>query len=186
MPNRPRAGELLVARADALGGYWHQAVILLLDSDESGSLGVILNRFSETDLADVLPHWQHLVCPPQVLFEGGPVSPAGAVCVAKLSATGEEPPGWRRFHADLGLLHLDTPVELAAGAYADLRIFAGYCGWEPGQLEGELMRGDWHRVPVRDEDVFGVDPQDLWRRVLRRQGGDLSFFSTWAEDPESN
>ncbi|MGO4955747.1 YqgE/AlgH family protein [Luteococcus sp. Sow4_B9] len=186
MPNRPRAGELLVARAGAMDDDWHQAVVLLLDSDESGALGVVLNRLSSTSLEEVLPQWQELVCPPQELFEGGPVSPGGAVCVAKPADPREDPPGWRRVHQDLGLLHLDTPVELVRGAYADLRIFAGYCGWAPGQLETELVRGDWHRVPVRDEDVFGVRPHDLWRRVLRRQGGELATFSTWTEDPALN
>lgn len=186
MPNRPRAGELLVAPAGMGEGYWEQCVILLLDCDDSGSLGVLLNRLAETDLDDVLPQWRDQVCPPQVLFEGGPISPNGAVCVAKLAHPAEEPPGWRRVCGDLGLLHLDTPVEIIAQTYSDLRIFAGYAGWDAGQLESELVRGDWHRVPCRDEDVFGTDPEGLWRRVLRRQGGELAWFSTWVEDPQMN
>ncbi|MEL4506081.1 YqgE/AlgH family protein [Luteococcus sp. H138] len=186
MPNRPKAGELLLARAGRADDYWDQRAIFLLDCDESGALGVILNRFSETQLTDVLPQWAEQVCPPQVLFEGGPISPDGAVCVAKLLRPHDEPPGWRRITGDLGLLHLDTPIEIIDGAYSDLRIFAGYCGWDAGQLEAELVRGDWHRVPARDEDIFGSTPVGLWRRALRRQGGDLAWFSTWVEDPDCN
>lgn len=186
MPNRPRPGELLVAAAGAVDESWEQGVILLLDCDETGSLGVILNRVAPMPLEDVLPQWQPLVCPPQVLFSGGPVSPGGAVCLAKLLDPTEEPPGWRRIRTDLGLLHLDTPTELVDGAFADLRIFAGYSGWEAGQLEGELLRGDWHRVPSRDEDIFGATTEGLWRRVLRRQGGQLGCFSSWTVAPEQN
>lgn len=186
MPNRPKAGELLLARAGVEDPLWGQSVILLLDCDDTGSLGVMLHRISEIPMADVLPGWESLVCPPARIFTGGPVSTDGAVCLAKLSLSHEEPPGWRRVRGDLGLLHLDTPTELVEGAYADLRIFAGYCGWDAGQLEAELVRGDWHRVPSRDEDVFGAQPEGLWRRVLRRQGGDLAWFSTWLADPEHN
>lgn len=186
MPAGPSAGELLVASAGHAEGYFRQSVVYLLDADESGALGVVLNRLSQAELADVLPQWRDLVSPPQELFAGGPVSPNGAVCVARLADPAEEPPGWRRIHGDIGLLHLDTPVEIAEGAYSDLRIFAGYAGWEPGQLEGELLQGAWHRFPSTEADLFGADQHALWRRVLRRQGGETAWFATWTEDPELN
>ncbi len=179
-------GVLLVASTELGDGVFDQSVVLVLDSDESGSLGVVINRESTIDLRSALPVWASLVSEPQVLFEGGPVSQNGAVCLAKLANPTEDPPGWRRIHDDLGLLHLDTPTEIARGAYADLRIFAGYAGWEAGQLEGELLRGDWHRVRRLDEDVFCLSTEGLWRRVLRRQGFDLALMSTWSEDPEAN
>lgn len=186
MPNRPRAGELIVATAPMADAAWGHAVILLLDCDDGGALGVRLDQLALTTLDEVLPQWAPLVCPPAALFAGGPMSTDGAVCVAKLAEPHEEPPGWRRIRGDIGLLHLDTPIELATGTYSDLRIFAGYCGWDRGQLESELVRGDWHRLPARDADIFGAEPRGLWRRVLRRQGGDLAWFSTWTEDPEIN
>lgn len=186
MTNRPRAGELLVADVGLGGSYFGQTVILLLDVDDSGALGVVLNRTADADLDEVLPGWGELVSTPQVLFEGGPVSQNGAVCVARLGDPAEEPPGWRRVSGDLGLLHLDTPTELVAGAYSELRIYAGYAGWEPGQLEAELLRGDWHRVKCFDEDVFALTTDGLWRRVLRRQGFDLALLSTWSDDPDAN
>lgn len=182
----PTPGELLVARAGELDGYFDQAVVLILDRDESGTLGVCLHKFSDYSLEDALPGWSHLVCPPQRLFEGGPVSPNGAVCVAKVAKPDEEPPGWRKVFQDIGLLHLDTPTEIVEGAFADLRIFAGYAGWDAGQLENELVAGAWHRVPAREDDIFGADPASLWRRVLRRQGGELSLYSTWGDARESN
>ena len=182
----PRPGELLLASAGLASDWFSETVIYLLDCDDDGSLGVVLNRFADGALEDVLPQWASLVCQPRKLFAGGPVSPNGAVCLARLTNPREEPPGWRRVIDDVGLLHLDTPVELVEGAYSELRIFAGYAGWKPGQLEGELLRGDWFRTLGRPEDVFGAEPQGLWRRVMRRVGGDAALMSTWLSDPDRN
>ena len=86
----------------------------------------------------------------------------------------------------VGLLHLETPIELATDAYSDLRIFAGYAGWAPGQLQGEVAQGMWHPVAARHADVFDSDPESLWRRVLARQGGELGWLATWTPTPELN
>lgn len=180
-----KAGDLLVSHVQVNDGAFDRAVVLVLDSDASGTLGVILNRFSEVALEAVLPAWSDQASVPQVLFDGGPVSPHGAICLAALAGE-EEPPGWRRVFADVGLLHLDTPVELVAGAYADLRIFAGYAGWDPMQLETELARGWWFVVEGHHGDVFGDDPEGLWRAVLRRQNPEIAVYSTWTDDPEAN
>lgn len=182
----PAAGELLVSSSQGSGDFFDQSVVLLLDCDGDGALGVTLNKLGDIPLASVLPDWIELVAPPNVLFVGGPVSPNGAVCVAKLVDPSEEPPGWRRVVGDIGLLHLDTPVELAAGGYTALRIYAGYSGWAPGQLDDELARGLWYRMDSREEDIFTADPAGLWRRVLRRQGGTPALLSTWPQDPQMN
>lgn len=167
-------------------GVFNQSVVLILDSDADGALGVILNEISQTPLDAVLPDWVNAVSGPQYLFHGGPVSPNGAICLASVADPSEEPPGWRRMFSGVGLLHLDTPIEIVRGAYRDLRIFAGYAGWSPGQLEGEIDEGMWHIVPATYADVFSTRPLDLWREVLRRQGDELAYFSTWTEDPELN
>lgn len=182
----PASGELLISTAAESDDFFNQSVVLLLDCDPDGVVGLALNKLADTALESVLPQWMDLVAPPQALFAGGPVSPNGAVCLAKVANPAEDPPGWRRVTEDIGLLHLDTPVELASGGYTDLRIYAGYAGWAAGQLEEELARGMWYRSAARDEDIFTAEPSGLWRRVLRRQGGQAAFWSTWAPDPELN
>ncbi|HZA03562.1 MAG TPA: YqgE/AlgH family protein, partial [Propionibacteriaceae bacterium] len=159
---------------------------LVLDNDADGALGVILNEISQTRLDAVLPDWVAAVSRPQLLFHGGPVSPNGAICLASVATVDEEPPGWRRLFDGIGLLHLDTPIEIVTGAYRDLRIFAGYSGWAAGQLQEEIAMGMWHVVDADYADVFGDEPLDLWRRVLRRQRSPLAVFSTWLEDPDLN
>lgn len=180
-----KPGDLLVSHVQVNDGVFDQAVVLVLDHDETGTLGVVLNKFSDIELESVLPTWTDHVCAPQVLFDGGPVSQNGAICLASLAGD-EEPPGWRRVFADVGLLHLDTPIELVVGAYASLRIFAGYAGWEARQLEVELAQGWWFVAEATYADVFGVQPEKLWRTVLRRQAPEVAVYSTWTDDPESN
>ena len=192
----PRAGDLLVASILLADGVFNQTVVLILDCDTEGALGVILNEVSQTTLASVLPDWVSTVSSPQLLFHGGPVSPNGAICLASVATDGEEPPGWRPLFAPsdfggrdptrVGLLHLDTPIEIVAGAYRDLRIFAGYAGWAPGQLQAEIAEGMWHVLAADYSDVFGNEPLDLWRTVLRRQRSEIALFSTWLEDPDLN
>lgn len=182
----PEPGDLLVASALLSDGVFDQTVVLVLDSDADGALGVIVNEIAQTTLESVLPDWVDAVSEPRLLFHGGPVSPNGAICLASVAERGEEPPGWRPVFDRIGLLHLDTPIEIVAGAYDDLRIFAGYAGWSPGQLAGEVAQQMWHVVPAEYDDVFARQPTTLWRRVLRRQKSDLAFFATWVEDPELN
>jgi len=182
----PAPGKILVASVLLAEGVFNRTVVLVLDADEDGALGVILNEVSQTLLASVLPDWVGAVSEPRLLFHGGPVSPNGAICLASVATPGEEPPGWRPLFDDVGLLHLDTPIEIVAGAYRDLRIFAGYAGWSAGQLQAEIQQGMWHVADAEYDDVFGRRPLDLWRAVLRRQPSEVAYFSTWVEDPELN
>lgn len=178
-------GDLLIASVGLDAGWFHQSVVYLVDHDETGTLGVVLNRYAEPRLGSVLPQWADLVSEPKVLFNGGPVSPDGAICLA--AALGEEqPPGFRPVSGRIGLLHLDSSVETARSAYADLRVFAGYAGWESGQLASELAMDMWWVARAEYSDIFTDQPEDLWRRCLRRQGPELAWFSTWTDDPEQN
>ena len=184
--DQPQPGDLLVASVALSDGVFDQTVVLLLDHDETGTLGVVVNKYSHIELEDVLPQWADEVNDPRRLFYGGPVSPNGAICLASLADPDAEPPDWRRLFHDVGLLHLDTPVEIVRGAFRDLRIFAGYAGWEPGQLASELARDAWHVVSAQYDDIFGAQAEALWRSVLHRQGSPLAYFATWTADPDQN
>jgi putative transcriptional regulator len=187
------AGRLLVATPELGEGPFERSVVLLLDHDENGALGVVINRPTEVDVSEVLPSWQPLASAPGVLFQGGPValdSALGLALVPSGADDEEEPLGWRRVVGRLGLVDLDTPPELLAAELTDLRIFAGYAGWAGGQLEDELDEGAWFVVPASADgafaDAFTTEPDRLWRDVLRRQGGDLAMVSTYLADPSLN
>ncbi|MER5259335.1 MULTISPECIES: YqgE/AlgH family protein [unclassified Streptomyces] len=200
-------GRLLVATPALADPNFDRAVVLLLDHDEEGSLGVVLNRPTPVDVADILDGWGDLAGAPGVVFQGGPVSLDSALGVAVIpgeedstssassasSAPGSrprpgrgEPIGWRRVHGAIGLVDLDTPPELLAPALGSLRIFAGYAGWGPGQLEDELVEGAWYVVESEPGDVSSPDPERLWRAVLRRQRSELAMVATYPDDASLN
>jgi len=181
-----RAGQLLVATPLLRDPNFVEAVVLLLDADSGGALGVVLNRPSGVPVVSVLEPWSEVASEPEVLFRGGPVSPEGALAVGLLRDADDVPVGFRAVEGRLGLVDLDTPVELLDGSLSDLRVFAGYAGWGAGQLEDEVEEGSWYVVPGEPVDVFRSEVEELRRDVLRRQPGELAWVSTRPVDPELN
>ncbi|ARF55536.1 YqgE/AlgH family protein [Streptomyces gilvosporeus] len=205
-------GRLLVATPALADPNFDRAVVLLLDHDEEGSLGVVLNRPTPVGVADILAPWAALAGEPGVVFQGGPVSLDSALGVAVVpgggegvvvsgpgaeaaaegsadsdhASPGDEPLGWRRVHGAIGLVDLEAPPELLAAVLGSLRIFAGYAGWGPGQLEDELVEGAWYVVESEPGDVSSPDPEQLWRAVLRRQRNELAMVATYPDDPSLN
>jgi putative transcriptional regulator len=180
------AGMLLLATPALLDPNFADTVVLLLDVDADGALGVVINRPSPVAVAEVLGQWSTAVVEPNVLFHGGPVGTDAALAVALLRDPEDVPVGFRAVRGSLGLLDLDTPTELLAGSLDRLRIFAGYAGWAPGQLETEVEEGSWYVVPGESLDAFRGDTAALWRDVLRRQPGHLAWHSTRPADPDLN
>lgn len=186
-------GRLLVATPALADPNFNRTVVLLLDHDDEGSLGVVLNRPTPVGVGDVLQDWADLAGDPGVVFQGGPVSLDSALGLAVVpgdeaagARPGEGPLGWRRVHGAIGLVDLDAPPELLAAELGTLRIFAGYAGWGPGQLEEELDDGAWYVVESEPGDVSSPAPEGLWRAVLRRQRGELAMVATYPDDPSLN
>lgn len=183
------SGRLLVATPNLTDPNFSRAVLLVLDHDKDGALGVVTNRPSETAVSSVLSAWGELVSEPHVVFQGGPVATDSALAIAEVKgdvSPDGEPLGWRRLYGRLGLVDLDTPPELLAGGFDRMRVFAGYSGWSSGQLEAEVEKGGWYVVEAEADDPFTPDPEALWRRVLRRQTGELAYVATFPEDPTMN
>ena len=177
---------LLVATPELVDPNFSDTVVLLLDVDEQGALGVVLNRPTPVAVSEVLAAWGEVVAEPEVLFQGGPVSTEGALAVGWLRDLDDVPVGFREVVDGLGVVDLDTPVELVDGSLSGMRIFAGYAGWGAEQLDGEIEEGSWYVVPALAPDVFREDPADLWREVMRRQPGELAWHSTRPVDPNLN
>ena len=187
-PAVPLPGRLLVAAPVLSDENFCRTVILLLDHDEEGSLGLVLNRPSHVPVGTVLPTWDGRTTGTDVLFTGGPVADDNALALGLLPGPfdGPEPDGFRRLAGPFGLVDLDhDPVDAMADLSA-IRIYAGYAGWSAGQLEDEVAEGAWYVVDGGPNDVFSEEPESLWRQVLRRQPGELAFVATPSTDPSLN
>ncbi len=179
------AGRLLVAAPALADPNFERTVVLMLSHDDDGALGVVVNRPTEVPITSILPDWQPVVSQPDVVFRGGPVSLDSALGLVIL-ANEDEPLGVRRVRGQLGVVDLDAPPEVVSPAVAGMRVFAGYAGWSPDQLESEIDEGAWYVVDAETTDAFTNSAEDLWRSVLRRQSGPLSWLATFPADPSLN
>lgn len=180
-------GSLLVAAPGLDEPTFRRTVIYLVSHDDTGTVGVVLNRPSEGPVVDVLPAWAPHAPRPAVFFLGGPVKRDGALGLATLR-TGEPgpPPGVRAVQGRVVLVDLDAPVERLAPHLDGVRVFLGYAGWGAGQLAGELARGDWLVVPSLPSDVLTPGRVDLWGRVLRRQPMPLALLASHPGETSRN
>lgn len=187
----PKAGRLLVATPLLGDPNFRRSVVLVVEHEiAEGTLGIVLNRPTQIPVGQVLEQWTEVATEPSVVFRGGPVAQESALALALVPGT-DEPIGWRALDgapalARLGLLDLDTPPRLLAPAINEMRVYAGYAGWSPGQLESEIGEGAWLVVGAEPSDVFAAEPEDLWRTVLRRQEGEAAFLATYPDDPAMN
>jgi len=161
-------GQLLLDGGRLYGSFFHRTVVLICQHDADGAFGLVLNRDSGTKVGDVLI----ADLPDQIknlpLFVGGPVQPAAMSFL----------------HSDTFLPDANVMPNLSVGHSLDdlieigesfstskkLKLFAGYAGWSPGQLEDEMRRQAWLTHPATLELVFDVDPNQLWRTILRQKG----------------
>jgi putative transcriptional regulator len=146
-------GRLLVATPLLSDPNFRRTVVLVVEHEpEQGTLGVVLNRPTQVPVDQVLEPWTELATDPPMVFSGGPVAPNSALALALVPGT-DEPVGWHPLDGGapamtrLGLVDLDAPPGLLAPAVTSLRVYAGYAGWSPGQLEAEVEegRGTWYR-----------------------------------------
>lgn len=181
-------GSALVAAPGLHDPNFRRTVVLIIDHRDSGTLGVVLNRPSEVPIHDVLPSWGPHATGPQSLYVGGPMEQRAALCLAALPAGKDAATmsGVMGLHGPLALLDLDADPDLLAPQVRGLRVFAGYSGWDSGQLSDEIERGDWVVVPALPDDVLAPAEVDLWGRVLRRQGMPLALLATYPADPSHN
>jgi putative transcriptional regulator len=177
-------GKLLVALPVLEDPAFARAVVLLIDHDEDGALGVVLNRASDVPVRDATDLLIDLISAPDVLFGGGPVEPDALVAIGRaMDGVGQTD---TTFVEGLRLVDLDQDPVMAGVELSQVRLFAGYAGWAPGQLEHEVWNGAWLVVDAEPSDVFTPSPESLWNQVLARQPGRLRLLADFPPDVTLN
>ncbi len=181
---KPKAGHLLIAEPLLNDDHFTRAVILLCEHSNEGSVGFILNQPSDFELQDLL---KDITGKAHVVFKGGPVQ-----------------------NNTLHMLHripniLGAGLKIANGIYwggsfdeigdnesigvkgrNDLRLFLGYSGWAPGQLENEVKEGTWLIATATDEIVFDTKHEDVWKKSISLLGEKYSYLAHIPTDPQLN
>ena len=165
---------------------FHRTVVLVLEHGTEGAVGVVLNRPSHTQLEQIAAPLAPLAAPPGLVHVGGPVAPSAAICLGRMRE-GVEGPGASHLFGGLASVDLDVPAEELSGVVDEIRLFAGYAGWDAGQLDAEMAEGAWFAVKRSDDDALGPEPTGLWRDVLRRQRRQsLAILASFPDDVSSN
>lgn len=166
-----RPGWLLVATPRLGDPNFRRTVVYLITHGPDGTVGVVLNRPSETAVHNVLPAWAGHASRPQAVFVGGPVQTTAAMClgVARAGVDPDERPSMARVTGPVVLVDLDAEPEEVSENLRGLRIYAGHAGWGAEQLVDEVAEGAWYVLPGLPDDVLAGPQTDLWFRVLRRQ-----------------
>ena len=184
-PPVPRyPGWLLVASPTLLDPNFYRSVVLLMAHNDEGAIGVVLDRPLELAASDYVEDWELMLTPPSRVYEGGPVQRETAVGVARRTGFGASD-SWEPVLGSLGFIDLSLSPNEFPGV-EDLRVFSGYAGWGPDQLDLEIALGSWFPVQAMIDDVFDPVPHTLWPRVLKRQDSGLALYANYPDDPRSN
>jgi len=176
------AGTLLVASPGMHDTTFDRTVIFLVEHDDGGSMGLVLNQPSDMLVSDALPDYSRVVGPER-LYLGGPVEQGTALVLAE--PLDPAAPYMHYMHNGIGLVDLAEDQD-PAFVLERARVFSGYAGWGPRQLENELRSGAWIIARCEEADLWAVDHQRLWARVMARQGDMAEFLLEWPEQPWLN
>ncbi len=169
-------GKLLIA-SPQLADYFRRTVVLIVEHSEDGAMGIVLNRRTDAEVKEVVPTLAPMTDDDDVIHAGGPVEPDTVIALGDFEDPDE---AGAHVTGSIGVLDPDRPEP----ALRRLRVFAGYAGWAPGQLDAEMEQDAWIVTTAEPDDLFS--PDDLWRRVVQRKGGEFVLMTTMPLDPKLN
>lgn len=174
-------GKLLVSSPALVDPNFRKTVVLITHHDDEGAMGLVLSRPSEVRATEAVPALEGLPGAADPVFVGGPVQPEAFMALAEFEDVDESA---APVFGDVGFVAAEAePDDLAVRR---VRLFAGYAGWGPGQLEAELEEPSWIVVGAEAGDPFADDPDELWRQVIQRKGGPFSLMENMPFDPGLN
>ena len=177
-------GKLLVATPTLVDPNFRLTVLLMLEHGNEGALGLVLNRPSELPVRGAIDEWATAASEPRVVFVGGPVSQSSVIALASV-ALDDADDHWSQVIGRLGTIDLEKQPD-DIGGLDQVRIFAGYAAWAPGQLEAELAENAWFVLEHDAGDPFSADPDELWWDVMARQSGELNQLRHYPHNPSDN
>jgi putative transcriptional regulator len=179
-------GTFLIATPHLRDPNFRQTVVLMCEHGSGGSLGLVINRRTDQHIMEVLPQATGLHEKVGLVYVGGPVQKDNLLVLHRM---GREVPDARQIFDGVCLGGDLVALEEASaeGQEEDLiRVYMGYAGWAPGQLQFELSTGSWIVLPADLKMVFARDPLHVWPTILRSLGGAYTLYATMPADPSSN
>ena len=177
-------GQLILDNGKLRGSFFHRTGILICQHDSEGAFGLVLNRSTKNKVGEAVVANLPDTLKEETLFLGGPVQPQALSYLHNDTYLPDA-----NVLTNLSLGHsLDSLVDLGESfsSTVRLKIFAGYAGWSPGQLEDEMKRDTWMTHPASLELVFHPNPEQLWPSILKEKGWKYKLIAESPEDPSWN
>lgn len=161
-------GKFLVASRKLKDPNFREAVVLLIDYQVHGALGLVINHPTEARLSSLLPEIEGLSRRMDRIFLGGPVGRGGLMMLIQSTRKPENSrPVFDGIYVSSSMRVLKQMTEDPAPK-DKFRVYVGYSGWAPGQLDREVLRGDWHVLKAETETVFNRAPSKIWDELIDR------------------
>jgi putative transcriptional regulator len=173
-------GSLLIANGNLMDPNFRRTVIVVTEHSEEGAMGLVLNRPANVTVEEAAPTLSDLVPAGSLIYVGGPVQPEAAIVLADLATFDVES------KIVIGTIGMLAGFDGVANGIKRARVFAGYAGWGPGQLESEAEEDAWIIEDALPADIFTDEPERLWSRVLQRKGGEYRLLALMPLDPSTN
>jgi len=165
---KPSTGKFLIASRQLLDPQFAETVVLLIEYNQRGAMGIIINRPSELKLSAVLPEIQVLGERPDTIYLGGPVAKNQLLLLIRTSSP---PEGSRLVFEDIHVSSSQAVIKRMIKnpeGEERFRVYAGYAGWAPGQLDNEIATGGWHVLRADAETVFDKSASEIWPDLIHR------------------
>lgn len=161
-------GKLLVTPREAPDPAFAESVILLVQYDHNGAVGLMVNHQTTVPISRALSDVKSASKRSDPMFVGGPVQRDSVMALVRSDApVAETQHVFERLYFAISAQGLEQALA-SKKPPGELRIYAGYCGWAGGQLESEVERGGWYIFDRSAEMVFDSDPATLWSRLIEK------------------
>jgi putative transcriptional regulator len=179
---KPAKGKFLVASRQLLDPNFSQSVVLLIEYHRNGALGIIINRPSEMKLSTAMPEIEELRQRPDTIYLGGPVAQNQLMLLIRTTNPPEES---RLIFQDVHVSSSQTVIQRMLQnpeGEERFRVYAGYAGWAPGQLDNEIAAGGWHVLRADPEIVFDTSAAEIWPDLIHRSSAKwVRMFAPWSQ-----
>ncbi len=184
-PPTDLSGWLIAATPLMRDSNFDDTVVFIISHGSDGAVGVVINEPTDDAAHQALLAWDSSVAEPHVLFAGGPVNADAVIALARTDARLDTlRPVENR--PEVSTVDLGTDLALLEPHIEAVRVFAGYAGWSPGQLEGEIAAGAWFVFRSHLDDIFTARPDLIRSAVFLRQPNQSRFFALYPDDPRMN
>lgn len=158
--------RFLVATEQLDNTSFQQAVILITHHSERGATGLTINRPTDIPLSRIFPNPQKFTQKDDLLYLGGPVNTNAIFALLRTTQ-----PSKNMHHIAKNIYFATANIAFSDSFDGPSRLYAGYAGWSPGQLQAEIDRGDWTLLLKDPNIIFEKNPEDLWHRLSKRWSG---------------